>query len=46
MLHTYTGRVAHWPPEECGTEECVEAHTRVDVYVDVPAFRKLLAVRD
>lgn len=38
-------KVAHWPPEECGTEECVEAHTKVDVKVDIPAFRALLQER-
>lgn len=32
-------RVAHWPASQCGTEECVEAHTRVDVIVDVPGVR-------
>lgn len=38
-------KVAHWPPEECGTEECVEAHTKVDVKVDLDAFRALLRER-
>ncbi|KAJ9523194.1 hypothetical protein QJQ45_023985 [Haematococcus lacustris] len=28
-------KVAHWPASQCGTEECVEAHTRVDVLVDL-----------
>ena len=36
--------MSHWPPEVCGTEECVEAHTKVDVMVDIPAFRALLQV--
>lgn len=38
-------KVAHWPPEECGTEECVEAQTKVDVKVDIQAFRALLQDR-
>ena len=38
-------KVSRWPPEECGTEECVEAHTKVDVKVDIEAFRALLADR-
>ncbi|GAX80047.1 hypothetical protein CEUSTIGMA_g7486.t1 [Chlamydomonas eustigma] len=38
-------KVSHWPPEICGTEECVEAHTKVDVLVDIPAFRALLEDR-
>jgi len=38
-------KVAHWPPEQCGTEECVEAHTKVDVKVDIPALRALLESR-
>lgn len=28
-------RIGSWPASQCGTEECVEAHTRVDVTVDV-----------
>lgn len=45
MSSAVTIRVSNWPPENCGTEECVEAHTKVDVMVDIPAFRKLLQDR-
>jgi len=38
-------KVGHWPASQCGTEECVEAHTRVDVIIDVPAVRDLLRDR-
>lgn len=33
-------RVAHWPASQCGTEECVEAHTRVDVIIDIQGVRE------
>ncbi len=32
-------RIGHWPASECGSEECVEAHTRVDLSVDVKEVR-------
>ncbi|PSC72084.1 EGF domain-specific O-linked N-acetylglucosamine transferase [Micractinium conductrix] len=38
-------RFGDWEPLECNTEECVEAHTNVDVRLDIPAFRSLLADR-
>jgi protein O-GlcNAc transferase len=38
-------RFGRWAPRQCDTEECVEAHTNVDVVVDVPALRALLASR-
>ncbi|MEW5301672.1 MAG: hypothetical protein WDW36_004517 [Sanguina aurantia] len=38
-------KIGHWPTGECGTEECVEAHTSVDVIVDIPEFKKLLDSR-
>ncbi|KAL4853094.1 hypothetical protein ACK3TF_005878 [Chlorella vulgaris] len=38
-------RFGDWEPLQCNTEECVEAHTNVDVRVDIPAFRALLADR-
>uniref|UniRef100_A0A7S3QL56 Glycosyltransferase 61 catalytic domain-containing protein n=1 Tax=Dunaliella tertiolecta TaxID=3047 RepID=A0A7S3QL56_DUNTE len=38
-------KVAHWPASQCGTEECVEAHTRVDLYVDIPQVKQLLESR-
>ena len=38
-------RFGDWPPLTCATEECVEAHTNVDVIVNVPEFRALLADR-
>ncbi|PRW56929.1 glycosyltransferase family 61 [Chlorella sorokiniana] len=38
-------RFGDWEPLQCNTEECVEAHTNVDVIVDIAAFRALLADR-
>ncbi|EFN54929.1 expressed protein [Chlorella variabilis] len=38
-------RFGEWEPLQCNTEECVEAHTNVDVRVDIDAFRALLADR-
>ncbi|GLI68019.1 hypothetical protein VaNZ11_012320 [Volvox africanus] len=35
-------KVGHWPAGQCGTEECVEAHTNVDVIVNIPEFKALL----
>lgn len=35
-------RFGNWTGKQCDTEECVEAHTRVDVRVDVRAVRALL----
>ncbi|KAG2434032.1 hypothetical protein HXX76_007760 [Chlamydomonas incerta] len=35
-------KVGHWPAGQCGTEECVEAHTNVDVIVDLDEFKALL----
>lgn len=35
-------RVGHWPAGQCGTEECVEAHTNVDVIVNIEEFKALL----
>ncbi|PNW72188.1 hypothetical protein CHLRE_16g678600v5 [Chlamydomonas reinhardtii] len=35
-------KVGHWPAGQCGTEECVEAHTNVDVIVDLAEFKALL----
>lgn len=35
-------KVGHWPSGQCGTEECVEAHTNVDVIVDIQQFKALL----
>lgn len=40
--HTSTLRP---PLRQCDTEECVEAHTMVDVVVDVPAVMRLLTGR-
>lgn len=33
------------PCQECWTEECVEAHTNVDVIVDLEAVKELLDSR-
>ena len=38
-------RFGDWEGLACNTEECVEAHTNVDVVVDVPQLRALLADR-
>jgi protein O-GlcNAc transferase len=38
-------RFGDWEPLQCNTEECVEAHTNVDVRVDIGSFRALLADR-
>ncbi|RMZ56114.1 hypothetical protein APUTEX25_004538, partial [Auxenochlorella protothecoides] len=38
-------RFGNWTTEMCDTEECVEAHTTVDVVVDVEAVRQLLTDR-
>ena len=38
-------RVGHWWAWECGTEECVEAHTRVDIKVNISEFKSLLDSR-
>lgn len=34
-----------WTAAQCVTNECVEAHTLVDVVVDVAALRRLMAGR-
>lgn len=38
-------RVGHWLSAQCSSEECVEAHTNVDVVVDIPEFKALLESR-
>jgi Glycosyltransferase 61 len=38
-------RFGDWSSDQCATEECVEAHTNVDVVVNVNEFRSLLADR-
>eukprot|EP00877_Chromochloris_zofingiensis_P011468 jgi/Chrzof1/6575/Cz19g01180.t1 len=38
-------RFANWTNEECWMEDCVEAHTNVDVVVDLVAFKALLDSR-
>ena len=43
---TFTGcRFGNWTDSQCKTEECVEAHTNVDVIVDIPQLKKLLDSR-
>ena len=38
-------RFGDWAEMQCDSEECVEAHTNVDVVVDVTELRALLADR-
>ncbi|KAK9828787.1 hypothetical protein WJX72_002076 [[Myrmecia] bisecta] len=38
-------RFGDWTYEQCSTEDCVEAHTNVDVVVNIEEFRELLASR-
>lgn len=38
-------RFGNWTSEQCSTEDCVEAHTNVDVIVDLDEFRALLDSR-
>lgn len=38
-------RFGNWTSKQCDSEECVEAHTRVDVRVDVPTVVELLRDR-
>lgn len=38
-------RFGSWTKEQCATEDCVEAHTNVDVIVNLEEFRELLANR-
>jgi protein O-GlcNAc transferase len=38
-------KFGNWTVGECWTEECVEAHTNVDVIVDLQAVRALLDSR-
>ena len=38
-------RFGDWTVDQCATEDCVEAHTNVDVLVDVAQIRALLADR-
>ncbi len=45
MLQHHSCRFGNWTNQECWTEECVEAHTNVDVIVDVEAVRALLRSR-
>ena len=35
-------RFANWTVDECWSEECVEAHTNVDITVDLVPVRDLL----
>ena len=38
-------RFGDWTHPQCETEDCIEAHTNVDVLVDVAQIRALLASR-
>lgn len=38
-------RFLNWTQQECSVEECVEAATKVDVVVDLEAFKALLDSR-
>ncbi|EIE21972.1 hypothetical protein COCSUDRAFT_66769 [Coccomyxa subellipsoidea C-169] len=38
-------RFGDWEPLQCSTEDCVEAHTNVDVVVNLDEFRALLESR-
>lgn len=38
-------RFANWTKSECLTEDCTEAATRVDIVVDLVAFKALLDSR-
>jgi protein O-GlcNAc transferase len=40
-----TCRFSHWGRDECASEDCVEAHTNVDVTVDLAALKLLLDSR-
>jgi hypothetical protein len=38
-------RFGHWTSDECQLEECVEAHTNVDIVVDVGQLKAMLDAR-